>query len=189
MRAEFLKLKCLWRTSNQEWRACCCSTVITLSPSLRLLSANSCIRNQCVSGINDFSTIIYKIIIFFFWISGRFLISYISVWQDFLKSVCSSIFEFNTYIISVLVIFFLQMNYNLPTINKLSDYTSCINIPSYKEVPRQFFNFYGNIYSSKSHVISLHIGQWKQIHVESQQKHFSAAEKRFDFYRYFWSFD
>lgn len=123
-----------------------------------------------------------------YWILGRFLISYISVWQDFLKSECSSIFEFNTYIISVLVIFFLQMNYNLPTVNKLSDYTSCINIPNYKEVPRQFFNFYGNKYSTKSHVISVHIGQWKQIHVESQQKHFSAAEKRFDFYWYFWSF-
>lgn len=72
-------------------------------------------------------------------------------------------FEFNTYIISVLVIFFLQMNHNFPTIKETS-INVCSTISNFKNALKEFFYFYGNHYQIRNHVISTQIGRWQQQH-------------------------
>lgn len=112
--------------------------------------------------------------------SGRFLITYIKTWQDVLNDLDVAKFNFNTYIISVLVIFFLQLNHKLPRIDEISTVQSNTNsnIDNFKNILRQFFDLYGNRYQIWNHVISAHIGQWQERRTQSEQVNYSEAKQR-----------
>lgn len=79
------------------------------------------------------------------------------------------------------MIFFLQRNYNLPTVDKITNFTSnpSSKITDFKELPREFFALYGNSYQMWNHVISAHIGRWQERQQQAEQKHFSDAKKRY----------
>lgn len=109
-------------------------------------------------------------------IAGNFLITYIRIWQMMLNRLGIAHYELNTYIISVLTIFFLQVNHKFPTIGE-----SSAGFPStifdFKPVLRQFFDFYGNQYDISNQVISAHIGKWQQRENPPQKSdltHFQA---------------
>lgn len=113
-------------------------------------------------------------------IPGLHLVSYVHSWQIVLKSLGLPQFEFNTYIITVLVIFFHQMHYDLPTVDEISN-------PAPKKrsktvdsaaIARQFFTFYSKNYEIGNHIISPQIGQWQEKRLQRQQKNFSNAKKR-----------
>lgn len=71
-------------------------------------------------------------------------------------------FEFNSYIISVLVIFFLQINYGLPTtMNLESTYTKITK--EWSHLIFEFFKFYSTSYLNKGHIISARFGRWQQL--------------------------
>lgn len=99
-------------------------------------------------------------------------------------------FEFNTYIISILVIFFLQVEYKYPTAEQIVNQkqTICSKILKFEQAIKQFFIFYGNGYQMGNHVISANIGQWKDRHSQPKQKLSAVAEQRFvsfiNFYRF-----
>lgn len=117
--------------------------------------------------------------------SGNFLITFVRIWQNTLNQTGIAHFQFNTYIVSVLVIFFLQMEFgeaSFPTVDKLLTTTAQINtnIPNFKPVLRQFFHFYGNQYQIWNHVISINIGQWHEMRAEP--KIFSLAQKRYEIF-------
>lgn len=82
------------------------------------------------------------------------------MWQITLNRVGIAQFEFNTYVISVLVIFFLQVNHKFPTIDQSLSVRSMI--ADFKPVLRQFFSFYGNQYEMWHHVINVHVGKWQK---------------------------
>lgn len=113
-------------------------------------------------------------------ISGYSLISYICAWQTVLKNSGVAKFEFNTYIISVLAIFFLQINYGLPTVDNLRKSTpeKSSNVTNIKPVAREFFSFYAKNYNMASNVISVQIGRWQPRIASNKQNVVSAAEKR-----------
>lgn len=75
---------------------------------------------------------------------------------------------FNTYIISILVIFFLQVKHHFPTAGECLAITSTDS--DYKPILQQFFQFYFKNYQRKYHVISVHIGQWQQLQAIRIQK-------------------
>lgn len=108
--------------------------------------------------------------------TGNFLITFIRTWQITLNRLEIAHFEFNTYIISVLVIFFLQMDYNFPTIEET---VVRAKVSNFKTALKGFFNFYGNHYQIRDHVISTQIGQWQQRHIQLEQKPFGTAEQQF----------
>lgn len=120
------------------------------------------------------------------------MITYVRYWQNSLnemliqKGLCA--FRFNTYIISVLVIFFLQLNQNFP---KLSDvppsHTKSIDhVPQFhmekdkfKQTIGQFFKFYGEKFQMKRQIISVNIGRWQERILQSEQTNFTLEQKRF----------
>lgn len=89
------------------------------------------------------------------------------------------VFQFNTYIIAVLVIFYLQMNHGIPvteiiwTLPNATEHTE-----DFKVIPRKFFDFYGHAYQLYSHVISAQIGQWQLLKGNGKQQTLSSAEQR-----------
>lgn len=97
------------------------------------------------------------------WLSGNYLIR--SVRSCIQKSGCH---QFNTYIISILVIFFLQLKHHYPIVRQCLAVTSTDS--DYKPVLRQFFMFYLNNYSMSSQIISANIGQWQQLLTSQIQK-------------------
>lgn len=115
------------------------------------------------------------------------MIAYIKAWQIVLmeEAIKHGIeaFHFNTYIISILVIFYLQMNYKLPIINHINSLT--FNQISYamnqdlSKYVRGFFQFYGKTFEQKTHIISVHIGKWQQIN-STEQKKFTPEQERLD---------
>lgn len=118
------------------------------------------------------------------------MIAYVKAWQNVLNEVAAqrgiSAFHFNTYIISVLVIFFLQIEQKCPKVKDVSSsQTKCINsIPSInkgklKRAVVLFFDLYGINYSIKGHLISINIGRWQEPEYKKQQKSFSSEQKRF----------
>lgn len=125
---------------------------------------------------------------------GRQLIGYIRAWQNVINNLAkqngSSAFTFNTYIISVLVIFFLQMNYDLPTINDITilmgngQSESIPNPKSFEDkkhfnrILSDFFHFYGSRYEINNHLISVCVGRWQEQRLTGQQKHFTVEQKR-----------
>lgn len=87
----------------------------------------------------------------------------------------------NSYIITVLVIFYLQLNHELPTAIELpSAIAKGIKFPpknSFGQFVKEFFDFYGKTFESKSHLISVNVGRWQQKE-QGEQKHFTPAQKR-----------
>lgn len=123
---------------------------------------------------------------------GYHLIVYLKSWQDALNSAAilkeMQAFQFNSYIISVLVIFYLQLNQNFPKlgdVRRVSRTNSIDNAPPVdanllKQSIRQFFKFYGNFYDFKKQVISVHVGQWENRQFEKdQQRKYTPEQKRF----------
>lgn len=113
-------------------------------------------------------------------------------WQNALNDIAVKkgflfAFRFNTYIISVLVIFFLQLNYNFP---KLADVPSSSQLKSIDHVPKpvnkaqlkevvcKFFEFYGRKYE-KCKLISLNIGRWQNVQLSRQQTVFTPEQKSY----------
>lgn len=125
--------------------------------------------------------------------TGYYLICYIRVWQDALNEVAAEnellvhATQFNTYIISVLVIFFLQVNHELPILRDIpasqSNYihhVQQVDEAKLKRMVCQFFKFYGEQYQMDIHVISLNIGQWQEREqLNDQQINLSPEQKRF----------
>lgn len=94
-------------------------------------------------------------------------------------------FRLNTYIISVLVIFYLQLNHNFPKLedlpqglNEQSDYLSQVNAKELKQALRQFFTFYGKVYE-KCKLISCNIGRWQNRRLDKHQQILSPERKKF----------
>lgn len=91
------------------------------------------------------------------------LVGYIKAWQNTINEVAAlnglDTFEFSTYLISVLVLFFLQVTYNFPTIKKLSSANEIqLTIENDRNIViHKFFEFYANE-NIKS--ISMHEGRW-----------------------------
>lgn len=90
--------------------------------------------------------------------------------------------QLNTYIISVLVIFYLQLKHKMPTINALtamlSDQISFTSRENLNEFIKEFFNFYGHTYQITVHLICLNVGRWQDKQPQKHQKHFSPQQKR-----------
>lgn len=84
-------------------------------------------------------------------------------------------FEFNTYIISVLVIFFLQMNHGLPTTINLGDNYTKTN----KDLIYEFFLFYARKFQHKSHIISARFGRWQQRKWNPRHKIFDGEQQKY----------
>lgn len=126
--------------------------------------------------------------------AGYHLIALIRSWQNILYDVAAQkgwrTFHFNTYIISVLVIFFLQVNYNFPKLShlppsqiKFIDHVPKVDENSLKRAIVQFFEFYGQIYAIQD-VISVHNGRWEDRSNES----INFDQSRFVYFIRFFSF-
>lgn len=113
------------------------------------------------------------------------MIGFIKAWQNVLNEAASKsgmvAFNMNSYIIAVLVIFYLQLNHELPTAIEL---TSVIAKGkkfspkiSFGQFVKEFFDFYGKTFESKTHLISVNVGRWQQKK-QGEQKHFTVAQKR-----------
>lgn len=93
-------------------------------------------------------------------------------------------FNINSYIVAVLVIFYLQLNHEVPTVAELpSAIANGSKFPprkSFEEFVKEFFKFYGQTFEPKMHVISVHVGKWQQRE-QGEQKHLTAAQRRFHF--------
>lgn len=94
-------------------------------------------------------------------------------------------FNMNTYIIAVLVIFYLQVNHELPTIDGLiSAIAKGLKFSpkksSLEQFIKEFFDFYAKTFESKSHLISANVGRWQQKK-QIGQKHFTPEQKRLTF--------
>lgn len=88
-------------------------------------------------------------------------------------------FRFNTYIISVLVIFYLQLNYNLPRVSELSNKVLFSPKEEFGQIVRGFFKFYGKHFECNNHLISINIGKWQEKKIQKSQQHFSSEQQRF----------
>lgn len=114
------------------------------------------------------------------------MIAYIRVWQNVLNEEASKrglvAFNMNSYIISVLVIFYLQLKHELPTVSELplviaNGKTFSPN-KIFGEFVKDFFDFYGNAFESKIHLISVNVGEWQQKE-QGEQNQYTPAQKRF----------
>lgn len=95
-------------------------------------------------------------------------------------------FRFNTYIISALVIFFLQVNQKLPKLanlptpmaqEKFIDHVPHVEKENLKRWVSEFFKFYGNQYDVANHIISVNIGEWQNRHI-TQHAGLTSEQKR-----------
>lgn len=111
----------------------------------------------------------------------EFLLCILAFWFSYLgnyliRSVHSCIHKdnnpharhFNTYIISILVIFYLQVQHQYPTVGSFLAVTSTHG--DYKPILGRFFHFYLNKYQMAQHIISINIGQWQHFNVNRIQK-------------------
>lgn len=116
--------------------------------------------------------------------------AYIKSWQKVLNEVAAQnglvAFQFNSYIISVFVIFFLKMNKNFPKMKDLpASRSKCIERigavknESIKQAISQFFEFYGTRYEINNHLISVNIGRWQEQRLQAQQTKLTPEQKRF----------
>lgn len=120
------------------------------------------------------------------------MIAYVRAWQIAINEVAvqngfRSAFRFNTYIISVLVIFFLQLNYDFPKLKDLPSSQSIfidhlpqlqIDKAELKRAAKRFFEFYGRVYE-KCKLISLDIGRWQNRKLDKQQATFTPERQKF----------
>lgn len=105
------------------------------------------------------------------------MVAYVRAWQNKLNEFFSEYekkaFQFNTYIISVLVIFFLQNKSELPSLAYISSLKQ--EYPQTKVEPRkfkqlllEFFGFYGKV-CLEENVISTHIGELVYLKDQSRE--------------------
>lgn len=103
---------------------------------------------------------------------GYHLIAFVKSWQKTLNKIAAQkgmqAFQFNTYVISVLVIFFLQLKRNFPKLENVQaselqaiDHVSNGNIEELKQMVTEFFDFYNSdkLFYQK---INVHTGQWEK---------------------------
>lgn len=118
--------------------------------------------------------------------TGKQLIAYVKAWQNVLNEESSKsgsvAFNMNSYIIAVLVIFYLQLNHDVPIVAELSSAiangSKYLPRKSFDEFVKEFFKFYGQTFEPKMHVISVHVGKLQQRE-QAEQKLFTSARKRF----------
>lgn len=85
--------------------------------------------------------------------------------------------SFNTYIISILVLFFLQVKHHFPTAGQCLVVTSTNS--DFRPALKQFYNFYVNNYQMPQHVISADIGQFQELHNGHTKKKNKPEKLRF----------
>lgn len=101
------------------------------------------------------------------------MIAYVRSWQNIVNRFATENgttgFQFNTYIISVLVIFFFQIKYYIPKVRDLreSKLKSLDDVPNMdkqrlKRVVMEFFEFYANICDFNTQIMSVKYGQWEE---------------------------
>lgn len=132
--------------------------------------------------------------------TGRQLIAYVRAWQNVVNDLATqhgdAAFHFNTYIISVLVIFFMQVQYDLPTAGdvsilvasgkaNLSRQSILEEQKDFNRILYEFFHFYGIRYEINNHLISVRIGRWQEQKLTQQQKYFTPEQKRLAFIVFF----
>lgn len=126
--------------------------------------------------------------------AGYHLIAYVQYWQNALNGTLVQkglrAFQFNTYIISVFVIFFLQLDQEFPKVaNVPPSHSRCIDhVPDVdkeklQQAVAQFFNFYGDKFQMNRQIISVNIGRWQDRFLQSQQTNFTLEQKRFVFHK------
>ncbi|XP_031625839.1 uncharacterized protein LOC116342388 [Contarinia nasturtii] len=123
----------------------------------------------------------------------RQLIAYVRAWQNVVNRLAiqhgEAVFQFNTYIIAVLVIFFMQVHYDLPTVSEISTLAASGKITStpksileeqkiFGKILFEFFHFYGARYEVNNHLVSARIGRWQEQRLTQQQKYFTPEQKR-----------
>lgn len=121
--------------------------------------------------------------------TGKPLVAYVRAWQTVLNNVAAMYglvaFHFNTYIISILVLFYMQVKHELPKVNDIPSmaFENVKILPKidFSHIVQEFFYFYGKTFDSKTHLISVNIGKWQTKEVPSSQKHFTVDQKRLDF--------
>lgn len=117
---------------------------------------------------------------------GKELIAYIRAWHNIVNDMAAQngleAFQFNTYIISVLVLFFLRVNHKLPTTNQISSMVSDNNRLSLKgdvsQFAKEFFEFFKKLEIS-NHVLALNVGKWQKRDPDPQQTQFSDEQRRY----------
>lgn len=98
------------------------------------------------------------------------MISYIRAWQNVFNQMSNEqLLHFNTYIISILVIFYLQMSKSLPALKdlpkavaeaKANESVKC-GMADFRRTLHGFFSFYGGNYKISQHVVHVQSGQWQ----------------------------
>lgn len=122
--------------------------------------------------------------------TGFHLIAYIRSWQNALNEAAAQeglkAFQFNTYIISVLVIFFLQMNKIFPKLkdlppskSKCIDHIEVVGNDKLRQLVNQFFEFYGKKYQMGIQLISINIGRWQERQLPAQQTILTPEQTRY----------
>lgn len=125
-----------------------------------------------------------------FMFTGFHLIAYIRSWQNALNEAAAreglKAFQFNTYIISVLVIFFLQMNKIFPKLkdlppskSKCIDHVEVVRNDKLRQLINQFFEFYGKKYQMGVQLISINIGRWQERQLPAQQTILTPEQTRY----------
>lgn len=121
---------------------------------------------------------------------GRRLVAYIKSWQSVMNGFALqsgyTTFQFNTYMISVLVIFYLQTNYGLPTINDVPDllpneHTAKAlvdDLKYFERIVNGFFEFYSIGYESNNHLISTRTGFLQKRQQTDQPNNISDNKQR-----------
>lgn len=113
------------------------------------------------------------------------MIAYVKAWQNVLneeasKKELAAVFNMNSYIIAVLVIFYLQLNIDLPTVAELPltfpKRSKFSPIKSFDELVKGFLNFYGKTFEPKMHLISVNVGKWQQKEL-GDQRNFTSPQK------------
>lgn len=124
--------------------------------------------------------------------TGYHLIAYVRAWQIAINELAvqngfQCAFRFNTYIISVFVIFFLQLNYDFPKLDDLAmspskfiDHVPQLQVSKadFKRAVKQFFEFYGRKYE-KCKLISLVMGRWQNRYLDKHQTALTPERKKF----------
>lgn len=119
------------------------------------------------------------------------MIAYIRAWQNALNEAAVEkgarfAFHFNTYIISVLVTFYLQMKRNFPKLADVpSSHIKCmdrlllkVDKEYLKRSINEFFEFYGRNFVLTNQLISVNIGRWQDPRVDIKQTNFTPEQKR-----------
>lgn len=118
---------------------------------------------------------------------GKDLIAYVKALLNVVNDIAThngltTLLKFNGYIISVLVIFYLQLKHDFPIVKnlqfKLSDKASFLPKESLTDIVMGFFKFYGKTYEISTHLISLNVGKWQEKRLQQGQKNVTPERKR-----------